>query len=138
MYVLNKFWQQTANIQQNIFEKTLLVGCSPHLFASFGTFCVPIVLLFAEQWVFKQSEKFRNRQHFPSMRAICRFSNILQKHSYLKYALVSFFDTLTILRKDLGKNWLFICATLQILCTCLAYLLDKQHFHGKKKVAPDL
>ena len=73
------FWQPTTHVQQNIFEKTLIEGCSPHLYASFGTFCVQISQLFAAQWVFKQSEEFRNRRHFPSMRAICRFSNILQR-----------------------------------------------------------
>ena len=33
------------------------------------------------QWVFKHSEEFLNRRHFPSMTAICRFSNILQRLS---------------------------------------------------------
>ena len=32
------FWQPTAHVQQNIFVKTLIEVCSPHLYASFGTF----------------------------------------------------------------------------------------------------
>ena len=31
------------------------------------------------QWVFKHSEEFQNRRHFPSIAAICRFPNILQR-----------------------------------------------------------
>ena len=53
--------------------------CSPHLYASFGNFCVQIGPLFAAQWVFKQSEEFRNRQHFPLKSANCRFSIIIQR-----------------------------------------------------------
>ena len=49
------------------FEKNVIEGCSPHLYASFGTFCVQI------------GQSFRNRQYFPSMRAICRFLDILQR-----------------------------------------------------------
>ena len=66
-------------IQQNIFGKTPIGICSPHFYASFGTFCVQIGQLFAAQGVFKHSEEFRNRQHFPSKTAICRFSNIFQR-----------------------------------------------------------
>ena len=31
------------------------------------------------QWVFKHSKEFRNRRHFPSKTAYCRFFNILQR-----------------------------------------------------------
>ena len=61
------------------FWKTLIEVFSPHLYASFGTFYVQIGQSFAAQWVFKQSEEFRNRRNFSSMRAICRFSKILQR-----------------------------------------------------------
>ena len=71
------FWQPIIHIQQNIFENTLLEVCSSHLYASFGTFSVQIGQLLAPQWVFKHSEEFRNRRHFPSKTANCRFSNIL-------------------------------------------------------------
>ena len=76
MYWTN-FRQPTAHVQQNIFGKTLTEVCSLHLYASFGTFCVQIGQLFASQWVLKHSEEFRNRRHFPSKTANCRFSNIL-------------------------------------------------------------
>ena len=73
------FWQPTAQAQQTIFEKTLIEVCSPHLYASFGTFCVQIGQLFVAQWVFKHSEEFRNQRHFASIWAISRFSNIHQR-----------------------------------------------------------
>ena len=38
MYWMN-FWLPTVHVQQNIFEKILIEACSPHLYASFGTFC---------------------------------------------------------------------------------------------------
>ena len=76
MYWTN-FRQRTTHVQPNIFGKTLIEVCSLHLYASFGTFCVQIGQLFAPQWVFKHSEEFRNRRHFPSKAANCRFSNIL-------------------------------------------------------------
>ena len=78
MYWTN-FRQATAHVQQNIFGKTLIEVCSLHLYASFGTFCVKIGQIFAAQRVFKQSEELRNRRHFPSMTAICRFPNMLQR-----------------------------------------------------------
>ena len=57
MYWTN-FWHPNVNVQQNIFEKTLIeVGCS-HLYASFGTFCVQIGQLFAAQWIFETCLKF--------------------------------------------------------------------------------
>jgi len=61
------------------FWKKITEVCSPHLYASFGTPCVQIVQLFKAQWVFKHSEEFRNRRHFPSIAAICQFPNILQR-----------------------------------------------------------
>ena len=36
------FWQPTNDVQQNIFEKSLIEVCSTHLYASFDTFCVQI------------------------------------------------------------------------------------------------
>ena len=73
------FWQLTVYAQQTIFEKNLIEVCSPHLYASFGTFCVKIGRLFVAQRVFRHTEEFWNRRHFPLMTAICRFSNILQR-----------------------------------------------------------
>ena len=70
MYWTN-FRQPTAHV------KTLLEVYSLHLYASFDTFCVQIGQLLAPQWVFKHSEEFRNRRHFPSKTGNCRFSNIL-------------------------------------------------------------
>ena len=37
MYWTN-FWQPTVHVKQNIFERTLIEVCSPHLYLSFGTF----------------------------------------------------------------------------------------------------
>ena len=76
MYLTNN-WEPTVHVQLNIFGKTLIKVCSLHLYASFGTFCVQIGQLLVPQWVFKHSEEFRNRRHFPSKTANCRFSNIL-------------------------------------------------------------
>ena len=59
------------------FWKTLVELWSTHLYASFGTFCFIIGQIFVAQWNFKHSEEFRNRIHFPSMTAICRFSNMV-------------------------------------------------------------
>ena len=82
-YSIRMYWtnfrQPTAHVQQNIFGKTLIEVCSPHLYASFGTFCVQIGQLFEAQWVFKHSEEFRNRRHFPLKTANCRFPNIFQR-----------------------------------------------------------
>ena len=47
--------------------------------ASFGTFCTQIGQLVAAQRVFKHSEEFPNRRHFPRMTAILQFSNIFQR-----------------------------------------------------------
>ena len=49
MYWTN-IWQPTVHVQQNIFEKTLIETCSPHLYASFGA---QIGQLFEAQWVFQ-------------------------------------------------------------------------------------
>ena len=57
MYWTN-FWQPTVNVQQNIFEKTLIKVGSSHLYASFDTFCVQIGQLFVAHWDFKLSEEF--------------------------------------------------------------------------------
>ena len=75
MYWTN-FRQPTAHVQLNISVKTLIEVCILHLYASFGTFCVKIGLLFVSQWVFYHSEEFQNRRHFPSKTANCPFSNI--------------------------------------------------------------
>ena len=61
----NNFRQPTAYVQQNIFGNNLIEVCSLHIYASFGTFCVQIGQLFTPQWVFKHSEEFRSRRHFP-------------------------------------------------------------------------
>ena len=52
MYWAN-FWQPTVNVEQNIFEEALKEACSPHLYASFDTFCAQIGQLFEAQWVFE-------------------------------------------------------------------------------------
>ena len=52
MYWTN-FWQPTVLVQQNVFEKNLIIDSSPHLYASFGTFYIQIGLLFEAQWYFK-------------------------------------------------------------------------------------
>ena len=54
--------------KKKIFEKTLIEVDSPYLYA-----------FFAAQWFFEHLEEFQNRWHFPSIAAICRFSNILQR-----------------------------------------------------------
>ena len=74
-----KFWQPTVPIQQHIFEKNLIEVCSSYLYNSFGTFWVQIGKFFEARWIFKHSEEFRNQRHFASIRAICLFSNILQR-----------------------------------------------------------
>ena len=73
------FWQTTVNVQQNIFVKSLIEVGSPHIYASFGTFCTQIGQIFAAQWVFEHSEELRNRRYFPSMTTICWFLNIFQR-----------------------------------------------------------
>ena len=73
------FWQPTAHRRQNIFGKIPIEVYSPHLYASFGTIYVQIDQLFAPQLVFKLSQEFQNRRHFPPKTANCRFSNILQR-----------------------------------------------------------
>ena len=77
----NNYWRPIVHVKQIFFEKSLIEVevCSPHLYASFGMFCVQIGSLVAVQRVFKHSEEFRNRRHFPTMTAICEFSNILQR-----------------------------------------------------------
>ena len=52
MYWTN-FWQLTAQVQENIFEKTYKEVCNPHLYSSFGTFCAQIGQSFEAQWVFE-------------------------------------------------------------------------------------
>ena len=76
-HTIRKYWtnfrQPTAHLQQDIFGKILIEVGSLHLYASFGTFCVQIGQLFAPQRVFKHSEEFRNRRHFPSRQPIVDF-----------------------------------------------------------------
>ena len=69
------FWQPTVHVQQKCFEKTFIEACSPHNYASFVTFCVQFGQLFEAQWVFKQSEEFRNRRYFRSMRSIFKHTS---------------------------------------------------------------
>ena len=83
MYWTN-FWQPTVCVQQNVLEKTLIEVCSPHLYTSFGTFCVQIGQSVVVQWDFKLSKEFRDRGHFPSIVAIYRFPNILQRLTVLQ------------------------------------------------------
>ena len=45
-YVLNKFLTADRSCKKNIFEKTFIEVGSPHLYASFGTFCAKINQLF--------------------------------------------------------------------------------------------
>ena len=47
------FWQPTAHVHQNIYDKTLMEAYSPNIYASSGTFCAQIGQLFEAQWVFK-------------------------------------------------------------------------------------
>ena len=54
------FRQPTAHVQQNIFGKTLTEVCSPHLYASFGTFYAKIDLSLEAQWVFEVCLKIDN------------------------------------------------------------------------------
>ena len=58
-YVMNEFSTAdcSCTIQQNIFGITLTEVCSPHLYVSFGTFCVQIGQLFEALWSI-----FENRQ----------------------------------------------------------------------------
>ena len=59
MYWTN-FWQPLVQVQQNIFEKTVIEVYSSHLYASFGTFYVQIGQLFEAQWDFKLSEEIED------------------------------------------------------------------------------
>ena len=52
MYWTN-FRQPTAHVQQNVFGKTPIEACSPHLYASLGTFYAQIGQLFEAKWVFE-------------------------------------------------------------------------------------
>ena len=58
VYSVRMYWtnfrQPNAHVQQNIFGKTLIELCIPHLYASFGTLCVQIGQLFEAQWVFEK------------------------------------------------------------------------------------
>ena len=65
--------------KKNIFEKKLLEACSPHLYASFGTFCVQIVQLFAAQWVFQQSEEFEIDDILLWWQWLVDFQTVLQR-----------------------------------------------------------
>ena len=78
-YVLKSF--STATVH-NIFGKTLTEVCSPHLYTSFGTFCVQIGQYFAAQWFFKHLEEWRNRRHFPLKTAtyLSIFKHTLMTH----------------------------------------------------------
>ena len=80
-YILNEriFYNPPFMYHKVFLKKTLIDVHSPHLYASCGTFCVQIGQLFATQWVFKHTEEFGNRRHFPSITAICRFSNVFQR-----------------------------------------------------------
>ena len=60
-------------------KKTLIEVCRPHLYASFGTFCVQIGQLFLAGAVcLRIFGRIRNQRHFLSKNVICRCSSILQ------------------------------------------------------------
>ena len=79
MYVLNEFLIADCSCTKKYFWKTLIEVYGSYLYASFGTFCVQIGQFFETRLIFKYSEEFRIRRHFPSKTANCRFSNILQR-----------------------------------------------------------
>ena len=61
MYWTN-FWHPTTYVPQNIFEKTLLEVCIPHLYTSFGTFFVPTLVNYSRHSEFlKYVRKSTNR-----------------------------------------------------------------------------
>ena len=67
-YVMNEFLtadQACDTVWHKLFGKTLLELLSAHFYASFGTFCVKIGQIFAD------NESWNIR--------ICRFSNVLQR-----------------------------------------------------------
>ena len=107
------FRQPTGHVQQNIFVKTLIEVCSPHLYAAFGTFWVPIGQLFVVQWVLKQSEEFQTFSFDESDFFLTEWG-----HSYLVFALVDFaalfvcgFDKGFIdrrLQKNMVAKWVII------------------------------
>ena len=65
MHSIRMYWtnfrQLNAHVQQHILGKTLIEVCSLHLLAPFASKLVN----YSRQWVFKHSEEFRNRWHFP-------------------------------------------------------------------------
>ena len=123
---------------------TVIEVCSPHLCASFGTFCVQIGQLFAAQRVFKHSEKIRNQRYFPSMTAICQFSHILQrftvpqiidqsvrKRCQKEAQWCGLQNTLTVSSKIFWCTWTVDCQKLvhyiHMLCTGCVILNDIVH-----------
>ena len=87
VYSIRMYWtnfrQPTAHVQQNIFGKTLIKVCIPHLYASFGNFCAQIGQLFKAQRVF---EVYLNRQ-IAVIEGKCRFriSVVFRKFKYEHY-----------------------------------------------------
>ena len=61
---MNKLLTDDRSCKKKYFGKTLEELWSPHLYASFGIFCVQIGQLFAAQLVFKHSEEFRKSTTF--------------------------------------------------------------------------
>ena len=56
------FWLRTVHVQQKIFEKALIEFGKPHLYASLGTFYIPIDQSFQAQWVLKNAWTPTNRR----------------------------------------------------------------------------
>ena len=53
---MNEFLTADRSSSTQHWNKTIEEVCIPHLYASFGTFCVQIGQLLAARWVFKHSE----------------------------------------------------------------------------------
>ena len=80
MYWTN-FWQPTIHVHQNIFEKTLSEVCSPHLCASFGTFCAKIF----NHWRHSESLNFRKNSKIDDI--FLRRQLIVEFKTYFKGSL---------------------------------------------------
>ena len=110
MYWTN-LWQPTVHVQQNVFEKTQIEGCSPHLYASFGTFCVQIGQLFAAQWVFEKYLKTVKwlflKEYDVNFEFFRKFMRVFQKYfvAHEQSAVKNSFSTYVCYAPD-GLFWL--------------------------------
>ena len=78
MYWTN-FWQPSAHVQQNIFEKTLIEAHSPLLYASFGTFFAPKLVNYSRHSEsLKYVWKSTNRSHRRKMSSISEFFRLFK------------------------------------------------------------